>query len=164
MTAEANQAAKLDDSVRKTVVVKAPREIAFAVFTRDMTSWWPASHHIGEADMKAAVVEPRAGGRWYEQGADGSECDWGTVLVWEPPERLVLDWQLNAQWQFDPEFHTELEVRFIAEGPDTTRVELEHRNMDRFGDQREATQAALGGEGGWSGIMDRYAEAAAAAK
>ena len=103
------------------------------------------------------MIEPQAGGRWYEQGEDGSKCDWGRVLVWEPPLRLVLAWQINAQWQFDPGVTTEVEVRFIAEGA-TTRVELEHRHLERLGDRAEALRAAFDSPDGWAGVLQAYAQ------
>lgn len=102
-------------AVRKTVTVQAPQAVAFEVFTARIASWWPmATHHIGKADCAAVVMEPRAGGRWFERGVDGSECDWGRVLAWEPPSRVLLAWQLSAAWAFDPAIHTEVEVRFAA--------------------------------------------------
>jgi uncharacterized protein YndB with AHSA1/START domain len=138
------------EPVKKEVVVEAPAERAFRVFTDKFGQWWPHAHHIGTADFKTAVIEPQPGGRWYEIGVDGSECDWGKVLVWEPPRRLVMAWQLNADWQYDPTLVTELELRFIALGPMTTRVELEHRNLERFGERAEEMRAALDSVGGWN--------------
>jgi uncharacterized protein YndB with AHSA1/START domain len=149
-------------AVSKTVTVNAPIEKAFSVFTDGFDTWWPRSHKIGEADLKQAVIEGKDGGRWYEIDVDGSECDWGRVLVWDPPGRLVLAWQLSASWEYDPELLTEVEVRFVAEGPSRTRVQLEHRNLDRYGDAREQMRSQFDGEGGWSGLLERYAEAAAA--
>jgi uncharacterized protein YndB with AHSA1/START domain len=151
-----------DVAVSKTVTVNAPIEKAFRVFTEGFDTWWPRGHKIGEADLKQAVIEGKDGGRWYEIDVDGSECDWGRVLVWDPPGRLVLAWQLSASWEYDPELLTEVEVRFVAEGPSRTRVQLEHRNLDRYGDAREQMRSQFDGEGGWSGLLERYAEAAAA--
>jgi uncharacterized protein YndB with AHSA1/START domain len=113
-----------------------------------MTRWWSGSHSIGSSPLKEAVVEPRLGGRWFERGQDGSECEWGRVLAWEPPGRIVLAWQIDAQWRFDSAPVTEVEVRFIPEG-NGTRVELEHRNVERLGDQADAARAALDSPGGW---------------
>jgi len=150
-------------SVKKTVLVDAPQAHAFAVFTERHGTWWPlASHHIGKAEAETAILEPRAGGRWFERGTDGSECDWGHVLVWEPPHRLVLSWEITAEWQHDPDFRTEVEVRFVAVGPHTTRVELEHRNLERFGDKAESMKLGLGDDkGGWGHLLQVFAAAAA---
>jgi uncharacterized protein YndB with AHSA1/START domain len=150
-----------DVSVSKTVTVNAPIEKAFRVFTEGFDTWWPRGHHIGKADLKQAVIEGKEGGRWYEVGVDGNECDWGRVLAWDPPTRLVLAWQLSASWEYDPELLTEVEVRFEAEGPSLTRVQLEHRNLDRYGDAREEMLSQFDSDGGWSGLLERYAQAAA---
>ncbi len=147
--------------VRKQIVVEAPQERAFRVFTENLDSWWPRGHHIGKAEMKSAVLEPRADGRWYEVGVDGSECNWGRVLAWEPPRRVVLSWQISAQWQFDPSLITEVEVTFTPEGPQRTRVDLEHRHLERFGDSAEGARTSFDSPGGWSGLLGLFAEAAA---
>lgn len=148
--------------VRKSIDVKASPARAFEVFTAQMTKWWHPDHHIGKAAMKAAVVEPRAGGRWYEIGEDGAECEWGKVLVWEPPNRVVFAWQLNGAWQYDPDFVTEVEVRFIPQG-NGTRVELEHRNLDRFGDKAVEVRATLDSSDGWQSGLETYARIASGA-
>jgi uncharacterized protein YndB with AHSA1/START domain len=148
-------------AVRKELVVEAPQERAFRVFTEGIHRWWPKGHHIGKAELQEAVLEPRAGGRWYERGVDGSECLWGKVLVYEPPRRLVLAWQINAQWQYDETFSTEVEVRFTSEGPKRTRVELEHRDLERFGAQQEEIRKAFESGGGWTGILAEFQKAAA---
>jgi uncharacterized protein YndB with AHSA1/START domain len=147
--------------VRKSILVKAPPERAFEVFTAGIGRWWPRSHHIGKAELQDAIIEPRAGGRWYERGADGRECDWGRVLAWEPPQRLVLAWQISADWQYDPNLVTEVEVRFTPEG-EGTRVDLEHRNLERFGDKAEIVRGQIESEGGWGLILHNFAQAAAA--
>jgi uncharacterized protein YndB with AHSA1/START domain len=151
-----------DVAVHQVVTVNAPIGTAFAVFTEGFDSWWPRTHKIGAADLKQAVMEGKEGGRWYEVGADGTECDWGRVLVWDPPARLVLGWQLDASWQYDPGLLTEVEVRFTEVGPRRTRVELEHRDLDRYGEARDEMRAALDAEGGWSGLMALYAQTAGA--
>jgi len=151
-----------DLAVRKSVTVNAPIDKAFAVFTDRFDTWWPRSHKIGAAELEKAVLEPRAGGRWYEIDSDGGECDWGRVLQWEPPKRIVLAWQIDATWHFDPDLLTEVEVRFVALSPGQTRVDLEHRNLDRFGDAQGEIRAAFDSEGGWHGLMDAFARAAAA--
>ncbi len=150
--------------VRKEIVVEAPPERAFRVFTDRFDQWWPREHHIGQAPMARAVLEPGVGGRFYEIGADGSECNWGKVLVWEPPRRLVIAWQLDSEWKYDPNLITELELRFTAVGPLQTKVELEHRNMERFGEKAAATREGLASEQGWGGLLLLYAKEAAEEK
>ncbi len=148
--------------VRKIIHVKAAPARAFEVFTAGMTRWHNPNHSIGSSPLKEVVVEPRTGGRWYERGEDGSECDWGRVLAWEPPTRLLLTWQIDGQWRFNPDLITEVEVRFIPDGPGATRVEFEHRNIERYGEQAEAVRAALDSEDGWSGSLEKFAAIAAA--
>ena len=122
---------------------------------------WPRSHHIGTAAMKEAVMEPRVGGRWYEIGEDCSQCEWGKVLAWEPPGRVLLAWQITNQFKYDPGRSSEVEIRFIAEQPGITRVELEHRNIERLGagaaDMREKVDAP----NGWAAILQQYAASVA---
>jgi uncharacterized protein YndB with AHSA1/START domain len=151
------------EPVRATVTVDAPKERAFEVFTSRMTAWWPATYKIGRADLAEAIVEPRAGGRWYERDADGSECDWGRVVAYEPPDRLVLTWQIDSQWAFNPGLVTEVEVRFVDEGPDRTRVEVEHRNLERYGPAAEQMKATFESEQGWTCILRNFADNVAAA-
>src|SRR5258708_39731118 len=111
------------NSVRKVVSVQAPPAVAWKVFTEKMGTWWPlAVYKIGKANAVDAIIEPRVGGRWYERGEDGSTCDWGRVLVWEPSSRLGLSWDINADFQYDPALQTEIDVRFIAEKDGSTRV------------------------------------------
>jgi hypothetical protein len=143
--------------VRRSVTVEVSRELAFDVFANRFGLWWPRSHHVGAGDPETFIIEPRAGGRWFERGVDGTECEVGKVAVWEPPARLVLIWQLSADFKFDPELITEVEVRFIAEGADTTRVELEHRDLERFGERAEVMRGMIDAPGGWPGILDTYA-------
>lgn len=147
--------------VRKAVVVNAPQEHAFAVFTDQLGSWWPLMHyHIGAEAPETAVMEPRVGGRWFERARDGAECDWGRVLVWEPPSRVVLSWDINAEWQHDPALGTEVEVRFIPEGPGVTRVELEHRRLERYGVKADAMRETFDSEHGWGALLRAYAQVA----
>lgn len=151
------------NSVRKVMSVEAPRPVAWRVFTAEMGTWWPLAHYkIGKANAVDAVLEPRVGGRWYERGEDGSTCDWGRVLLWEPPSRLVLTWDITADWQFDPTLNTEIEVRFIAEGEERTRVELEHRRLDRYGPHRDRMRAIFETEGDWGRLLAMFASAAKA--
>lgn len=147
--------------VRKKIEVHAPREHTFQVFTERFDLWWPRSHHIGKTDTFKAMLEPKLGGRWFEKGDDGSECDWGRVLAWEPPARLVLSWNINAQWQSDPSIANEVEVLFTQLGEHTTLVELEHRRLERYGDDALMMRNVFDSEGGWTGIlvsMARFAE------
>lgn len=144
--------------VRKTIEVKATAEHAFKVFTAHMGQWWIKSHSINTSPQQDVIIEPRAGGRWYERGSDGSECQWGHVIDWDPPRRILLAWQLNAEWRFDPDLVTELEVRFIPLKDGITRIELEHRNLDRFGAKADETRAALDTDGGWTGLLKAYAD------
>jgi uncharacterized protein YndB with AHSA1/START domain len=151
------------NSLRKVVSVKAPPEVAWRVFTEKMGTWWPlATHKIGTAKAVDAVIEPRVGGRWYERGEDGSTCDWGRVLSWEPPTRLVLTWEITADWKHDPDLKTEVEVRFVAEGKGGTRVELEHRRLELYGARGEEMRGIFDSEMGWEGLLDAFAAHASA--
>lgn len=151
-------------AVRRSIVVEAPRDRAFTVFTEGMTSWWPMqSYSIAPGPMAAAVMEPRAGGRWFERSEDGSECEWGRVLAWEPPDRVVLVWQISPEWGYDPGLHTEIEVRFTAEDEQRTRVDLEHRKLEAYAERAEQMRNVLGSDDGWGGLLGRFAEAATAA-
>lgn len=146
-------------AVTKSVTVRATRARAFTVFTEKFFTWWPSTHHIGDAEPADAVIEPRAGGRWYERGVDGVECDWGQVLAYEPPARLLLSWHLQADWSYDPDpaKASEIEVRFVEEAPGRTRVELEHRHIERH-DSPDEIVRGIDSPGGWGGILVGYAE------
>jgi uncharacterized protein YndB with AHSA1/START domain len=148
-----------DLPVRKSVTVKASAEHAFEVFTAGFDSWWPRSHHIGKSPMKKAIVEGTAGGRCYSEQVDGTECDWGTVLVWEPPRRFVMAWQITGQWQYEPELarSSEVEVRFTPAPDGSTRVDLEHRCFHRHGASADAMRTAVDAPGGWSGALQLFA-------
>ena len=150
-----------DPVVRKTVVVDAEAEHAFAIFTKNMGQWWPKEHHIGGSPMVAVMVEPRNGGRWYEKDEDGSECDWGTVLVYEPPRRVVFSWHLNGDFEFVPDIAraSEVEIRFISEHPGKTKVELEHRHFERHGESGDRLRTEVGKPGGWSYVLEGYVKA-----
>ena len=151
------------NSVKKAINVQAAQEVAWRVFTERMGTWWPlAIYKIGKANAIDAVIEPFQGGRWYERGEDGSTCEWGTVLAWEPYVRLVLSWDISADWQPDPTLKTEIEVRFIANGDNTTRVELEHRRLDRHGARRDEMRRIFDTEGDWGRLLEAFARAAAA--
>ncbi|MEH2519521.1 uncharacterized protein YndB with AHSA1/START domain [Bradyrhizobium sp. AZCC 1610] len=145
-------------SVRKVMTVQAPRSVAWRVFTEQMASWWPLAHYkIGKTNAVDAIMEPRVGGLWYERGDDGSTCNWGSVLAWEPPSRLVLSWDITADWQYDPNLKTEIEVLFIAEGEGATRVELEHRKLDRYGARAAEMRHIFDTEGDWGRLLAMFA-------
>jgi uncharacterized protein YndB with AHSA1/START domain len=152
-------------SVTKFVVVNVPIQHAFKVFTEKLDTWWPRTHHIGKVEPFTAILEPREGGRWYERGADGSECEWGRVLVYSPPSRVVVSWHLDASYAYDPDPNkaSRVEITFHDAGDDKTRVELVHAQLERHGADWEKLRDGVGGPGGWPAIMDKYAEVAAAA-
>ena len=148
--------------VRRSIAVQAPPERAFEVFTRGMSTWWPLeSHHIGETMAVEVVVEPRAGGRWFERDAEGAECDWGFVTEWDPPHRVLLAWHLTPQYDFDPDpgRSTEVEVRFTPQDGGTL-VELEHRGFEKHAETGALIRDAVSGPGGWSELLGLYANAA----
>ena len=142
--------------VRKSIRVNANAARAFDVFANNISRWWPPSHTILKAPLKETIIEPFVNGRWYQLGEDGSECGTGKVLAWEPPHRLLLAWQINADWQFDPNLVTEVEVKFIAEGERTTRVELEHRHLERMGAKADAARQSVDSPNGWSAILEAF--------
>jgi uncharacterized protein YndB with AHSA1/START domain len=148
------------EAIRRSVVVPVPRERAFEVFTSGMTGWWPSDHHIGSAPIDQIVIEPREGGRWYTRHTDGSETSTGYVAVWEPPERVVVTWQISAEWKYDPSLVTTVEVRFVNETPDRTRVELEHRDLDRFGPDAERMHETFSAPGAWDATLAAFAAGA----
>ena len=146
-------------TIRKQLMVEAPLDRAFRVFTANMGAWWPKEHHIGKATLKDCVIEPKVNGRWYELGEDGTACEWGKVLAWDPPRRLVLAWQFNAEFRYDPNFSTEVEVSFTTLGSQRTRVDFEHRNLERFGAAAERLGKEMGE--GWGKILQSFVRMAA---
>jgi DNA-binding transcriptional ArsR family regulator len=145
--------------VTKSLVVEVPRVQAFEFFMRQ-EAWWPAqTHHLAEPPGETVILEPFVGGRWFERSRDGREYDWGTVLVWEPPRRIVVTWQIGAGWVYepDPAKASEIEVRFLAESQQRTRVEFEHRHLERYGAQTERMRSILDGPGGAAGVLQAYA-------
>ena len=148
-----------DTAVRTSIVVDAPLERAFRVFTEDIGSWWDPDHHILETELAEMVFERCAGGHVIDRGTDGSECRWARVLAYEPPHRVVFSWDINLQWKLetDPERASEVEVRFVPEHGDRTRVELEHRELHRHGAGWESMRDAVGSPDGWGGALRRFA-------
>lgn len=149
--------------VRHSIVVEAPREHAFDVFTQGIDTWWFRDHHIGKEALKEVVMEPREGGRVFERGIHGLECDWGRVLVWEPPTRLVVSWGIGGDWRFDPDLSraSEYEVSFIEESPSRTRVEFEHRHFERHGEAGRGIRDSV--DKGWPKLLAAYTQKAEAA-
>jgi uncharacterized protein YndB with AHSA1/START domain len=149
-----------DTTTQHSIVVEAPIERAFSVFTDGFGTFKPPEHNLLQVDIAETVFETHVGGNIYDRGVDGSECRWARVLAYEPPNRVVFSWDISPQWQIetDPDKTSEVEVRFIAESPDRTRVELEHRNLDRHGDGWEQEREGVGGDQGWPLYLDRFAE------
>ena len=149
-----------DTSVRHAIVVEAPIERAFKVFTEDFGKFKPAEHNLLRVPIAETVFEPRVGGHLYDRGADGSECRWARVLAYDPPNRVVLSWDISPQWQVetDPDKASEWEVRFTAETPNRTRVEIEHRHLERHGDGWESVRDGVAGDQGWPLYLRRFAE------
>ena len=147
-------------TVRKSIVVEVPIERAFSVFTEDFGSFKPREHNLLETEIADTVFEPREGGHVYDRGVDGSECRWARVLAYEPPNRVVISWDISPQWQLepDPAKTSEVEVRFVAEAPERTRVELELRNLERHGEGWEGVRDGVAGDEGWPLYLQRYAE------
>lgn len=145
--------------IRKEITVAAPLDVAWRIFTQEMGRWWPLNtHKIGEVRAVDAVMEPHVGGRWYERGEDGSSCDWGRVLVWQAPSRLVLTWEITADWKHDPTLVTEVEVNFSTVG-ESTRLTLEHRHLDRYGARAAEMLGVFASPGGWEGLLAAFARA-----
>jgi len=151
-------------SVHHELVVEAPIERAFKVFTQGFGSFKPPEHNLLSVDIAETVFELHEGGHVYDRGVDGSECRWARVLAYEPPNRVVISWDISPQWQIetDPEKTSEVDVRFIAEAPNRTRVELEHRNLDRHGDGWVSVRDGVDAADGWPLYLRRYAEVMAA--
>jgi len=145
--------------VRREIVVDAPIEKAFAVFTQRFGDFKPPEHNLLAAPVAETVFEPRVGGHVYDRGVDGSECRWARVLAYEPPNRVVFSWDISPQWRIetDPDRTSEVEVRFVAESPERTRVELEHRHLDRHGPGWPVVREGVEGDEGWPLYLDRYA-------
>jgi uncharacterized protein YndB with AHSA1/START domain len=151
------------DAITQSVLVPLQPDAAFELFTDRFSHWWPKdSHHIADADAAEVFLEPRAGGRWYERAEDGAECDWGTVLEVDRPNRILLAWQLTPEWRFDSDRSkaTHVEVSFTAEEPGTTRVTLTHSGFEVHGEAGATMRESVGGDGGWAQLMELYKNAA----
>jgi uncharacterized protein YndB with AHSA1/START domain len=148
-----------ETSIGVSIVVAAPIERAFSVFTKDFGRFKPPEHNLLQVDIAETVFEPRVGGYLYDRGVDGSECRWARVLAYEPPDRVVISWDISPHWQLetDPAKTSEVEVRFMAETSDRTRVELEHRNLERHGEGWEGVREGVGGNEGWPLYLQRFA-------
>jgi len=155
MTEQATEA-----TVHRSVDVDAPLEDAFRIFTEDIGSWWPPEHHVLQAELAEMVFEPRVGGHVYDRGVDGTECRWARVLAYDPPHRVVFSWDIALDWHIekDTEKTSEIEVRFTAVGKGRTRVELDHRKLDRHGPGWETMRDAVESEGGWPLGLTRFAD------
>ena len=146
-------------AVQTTIVVEAPAARAFEVFTSEIGTWWPPEHHILQAELAEMVFEPHVGGYVVDRGVDGSECRWARVLAYEPPARVVFSWDISLAWEIETDLArtSEVEVRFVEDGPDRTRVTLEHRHLDRHGEGWPGVRAGVGGDEGWPLYLERYA-------
>jgi uncharacterized protein YndB with AHSA1/START domain len=151
-------------SIRHSIVVEAPVERAFAVFTEAWDRFKPREHNLLGVEVAETVFEPRVGGHLYDRGVDGSECRFARVLAYEPPHRVVISWDIDPRWQLETDLEktSEVEVRFVPEAPGRTRVELEHRKLDRHGDGWQAVRDGVDGADGWPLYLRRFAEVAAA--
>ena len=145
--------------VRKQVVVNTAITQAFTAFTERFGDFKPPEHNLLQAPIAETVFEPRVGGHIYDRAADGSECRWARILAYEPPHRLVFSWDIGPQWQVEsnPELTSEVEVQFVPEGPNRTRVELEHRHLDRHGPGWQSVGEGVDSEQGWPLYLARYA-------
>ena len=146
--------------IRREVPLHRSQVQAFELFTAGMGGWWPLGRcHVGLSPAVTIVIEPKAGGRWYERGDDGSESPWGETLVFEPFQRVVLSWRVDADWHYDPAIRTEVEVNFVAQGPGDCLVQLEHRSLEQLGADAVRLQDAFDSQDGWSDLLRRFAEA-----
>jgi uncharacterized protein YndB with AHSA1/START domain len=152
-----------ETSIRSSIVVNAPIEQAFSVFTEDFGSFKPREHNLLDVEIAETVFESHVGGHLYDRGVDGSECRWARVLAYEPPTRVAFSWDISPHWQLetDPDKTSEVEVRFIPEAPERTRVELEHRNLDRHGAGWEGLRDGVEGGDGWPLYLRRFADVVA---
>jgi DNA-binding transcriptional ArsR family regulator len=145
------------EAIRREIVVEVDQATAFEIFTADMTSWWPPAHHIGSAPIQEVVIEPRVGGRWFTRHEDGTETDTGVVTAWEPPGLVGVTWQIGADWKFHTDLVTSVAVRFEPEGPERTRVLLEHSGLEAFGADAATMRDTFEADGAWTATIAAYA-------
>jgi uncharacterized protein YndB with AHSA1/START domain len=159
MTTTAMTDSEIDRPVRQSITVRASVERAFRVFTAEFDSWWPRSHHIGTSPMTKSVIEGRVGGRCYSEQENGDDCPWGSVLAWDPPHRFAIAWQINPQWQYEPDLakSSEVEVTFTSVGEKQTRVDLVHRHFSRHGAGGDTIRDGVGAPGGWGTLLEAFA-------
>jgi uncharacterized protein YndB with AHSA1/START domain len=150
-------------SIAHETEVPIPADKAFDLFTARMTDWWPSDHHIGSAPIEEIVIEPRTGGRWYTRHTDGSETSTGYVVAWEPPTRLVITWQVGADWKYHEDMVTTLELQFTEMSSERTRVRLEHRDLDGFGPATEEMRTMFDSDEAWPATLTAYAAEAVSA-
>jgi uncharacterized protein YndB with AHSA1/START domain len=145
-------------TVRHDVVVNAPLERAFLVFTEQFGDFKPREHNLLGVPIAETVFEPRVGGHIYDRGVDGSLCRWARIVAYEPPNRVVFTWDIGPTWQLETDLNraSEVEVRFVAESDRRTRVELEHRHIERHGGGWESVAAGVDGDAGWPLYLRRY--------
>ena len=146
------------DSVRKSIVVRAGAERAFRLFTEGIDTWWPRGRHIGSSPAKRFVIESHAHGRCYTEQTDGTDCDWGRVLLWDPPRRFAFAWQITPSWQYEPDLakSSEVEIQFTPQPDGTTRIDLEHRHFERHGEGAAAMRAFMEAPTAWAGLLEIY--------
>ena len=158
----ADAPAASETTARFSITVDAPIERAFTVFTAEMGSWWAPEHHLNDAPFAAIIVEPRVGGRWYELGIDGSQCEWGMVLAWDPPEHFALSWHLDGDFRYDPEAgrSSRVDVWFRAGAVGSTTVQLEHSGLDQHGDSWRRLRDAIASDDGWPLALRRFGDVA----
>lgn len=151
--------AQTDSAVRRTISVRAEAARAFQAFTAGIDQWWPREHHIGSSPLKRNVMEEGVGGRCFGEHEDGSQSDWGKVVVWEPPKRFVLAWMINPDWKFEPDLSrtSEVEVLFTPQADGSTRVDLEHRHFERMGEGWNNMRMAVDSQGGWGTLLQHFA-------
>lgn len=150
------------EAIRRTLTIEVPIDRAFTLFTDGLATWWPPEYTWAQDTLETMSIEPEEGGRCFERGPHGFSCDWGRVLVWAPPHRLVLSWQISPTRapEPNPAKASEIEIRFESDGPNTTRVEFEHRDFAKHGEGATEYRAAMNAPQGWDYILDRYQQAA----